>query len=144
MSIIPLKVRKAISDLYQQHIETYRDCYIDTIEFTPITEKEDSSNLLEGILEQIKSSNPNLSVEDIQKLKKSYDKINSLHKKKYITLITEKEFTNKYNENVENIPISKLRDSGYKDLRILYVYIYPEEEKNQEGMLQKRKKIKED
>ena len=41
----------------------------------------DSSSPFTGALEVIKNSNPNLSIEDLQKLKKSYDKISALHKK---------------------------------------------------------------
>jgi hypothetical protein len=51
--------------------------------------------------------------------------------KEYVNLeecgITEEEFENKYDGDVDNIPIHKLNESHYKCLRILQAYIYNEE-----------------
>ena len=51
--------------------------------------------------------------------------------KEYVNLeecgITEEEFENKYDGNVDNIPIHKLNESHYKCLRILNAYIHNEQ-----------------
>ena len=48
-----------------------------------------------------------------------------------LTHITEDEFIDKYEEEVDNIPLNKILPSHYKSLRVLYEFFNKEEEEEE-------------